>query len=88
MTYKLTVQPHVDKTFKKIAKRDPPQHEAIEKKVDQILENPYRFKPLSGKMKNKRRAHIYSSFVLVYEIHEPEHEVELLDYDHHDNIYW
>ena len=38
-------------------------------------------------MKNKWRVHIYKSFVLVYVIDEKEKIIELLDYDHHDNIY-
>ncbi len=60
---------------------------AIKNKIKQIIENPYRFKPLSSTMKNKWRVHIYKSFVLVYVIDEKEKIIELLDYDHHDNIY-
>jgi len=87
VAYRLIVKPSLDKIFKKIGKRDPEQLDAINKKVKQILEGPYRFKPLGAILKNKRRVHIYKSFVLVYEIHENEKIVELWDYDHHDNIY-
>ncbi len=87
MAYSLKVKPHLDKLFRKIGKRDPEQLNAIQKKIKQIIDDPYRFKPLGAAMKNKRRVHVYSSFVLVYEIHENEKTVELLDYDHHDNVY-
>jgi len=85
--YSLKVKPSLGKLFEKIGKKDPVQLEAIRKKVEQILEDPYRFKPLSAGMKNKRRVHVYKSFVLVYEIRENEKIVEIWDYDHHDNIY-
>jgi len=87
LPYELKRKEHLDKIFKKIGKRDPEQLDAINKKVKQILEDPYRFKPLGAMLKNKRRVHIYKSFVLVYEIHESEKTVELWDYDHHDKIY-
>ncbi len=87
MVYSLRIKPHLIKVFEKLAKRDPVQHEAIQKKVKQILEDPRRFKPLSGSMKNKFRVHIMGSFVLVFSIIESELAVEILDYDHHDSIY-
>ncbi len=87
VAYLLKVKPSLEKTFRKIGKRDPVQLEAVRKKIKQILEEPHCFKPLSATMKNKRRVHVYGSFVLVYEINEKERVVELFDYDHHDNIY-
>ncbi len=87
LAYSLRIKPHLIKIFEKLAKRDPVQHEAIQKKVKQILEYPYRFKPLSGNMKNKYRVHIMGSFVLVFVMLENEKAVELWDYDHHDKIY-
>ena len=87
MAYTLKRKEHLDRVFAKIAKKGPVQFQAIQKKVKQILEDPHRFKPLSASMKNKRRVHIYKSFVLVYEIQEKKKIVELWDYDHHDKIY-
>lgn len=87
LPYSLKIKPSLEKTFQKIGRKDPEQLKAIKNKIKQILENPNRFKPLSAAMKNKFRVHIYKSFVLVYEINEKEKIVELLDYDHHDNIY-
>lgn len=59
----------------------------IDKKVQDILDNPHRFKLLRKPLQNKRRVHVGGSFVLVYEIDEEEKLVTLLDFDHHDNIY-
>lgn len=87
MNYVLETPDHLDKLFQKLAKRDKKQLEAIHKKIKQILQNPYHFKPLRGDLKGARRVHIESSFVLTYEIDEKNKIIRLLDYDHHDNIY-
>jgi YafQ family addiction module toxin component len=85
--YKLKRKKRLDKIFEKLAKKDIVALEAIKKKTKQIIEDPYRFKPLSNKMKNIRRVHIKIHFVLTYKIIEKEKTVELLDYAHHDKIY-
>jgi len=72
--------------FKKLAKKNPSQLEAITKKLDKVVENPHRFKPLGNVMKGFRRIH-FGSFVLVYSIDETNNTVTLEDYDHHDKIY-
>jgi mRNA-degrading endonuclease RelE of RelBE toxin-antitoxin system len=59
----------------------------IDRKVQQILDDPYRFKPLRKPLQNKPRVHVGGPFVLIYEINEKENMVTLLDFDHHDNIY-
>ena len=59
----------------------------VYKKVQAILDDPYRFKPLKKPLQNKRRVHIGGSFVLIYEINDEEKIVTLLDFDHHDNIH-
>ncbi len=86
MPYKLERQPHLDKIFRKLAKKDPVQFEALQKKVKQILENPHKFKHLINLMKGIYRVHIYSSFILTFSIRENDKIVVLEDYDHHDNI--
>lgn len=87
LAYSLEVRKHVEKVFKKIAKRDPMQERAVKNKIKQILEEPYRFKPLKKPMQGKRRVHAYGPFVLVYSINEKKKAVIIEDYDHHDNIY-
>lgn len=87
MKYNLEISEELERKFVKLAKKNKKQLEIINKKVEQILENPHHFKPLSGDMHGARRVHIDKSFVLTYEITETKNLVRLLDYDHHDNIY-
>ncbi len=87
MEYKLQVSEELDRIFSKLAKKNQKQFQIIQKKVQQILDNPYHFKPLRGDMHGARRVHIDKSFVLTYEVDEENGVVRLLDFDHHDNIY-
>lgn len=85
--YSLEIRKHVEKTFIKIAKKDPLQEKAVKNKIKQILEDPYRFKPLRKPMQGKRRVHTFGPFVLIYSINEKSKKVIIEDYDHHDRIY-
>ena len=87
MKYKLQVSEQLDITFSKLAKKNKKQLQIIDKKIQQILENPYHFKPLRGDMHGARRVHIDKSFVLTYEIDEEKKLIRLLDFDHHDHVY-
>ncbi|MBA7696242.1 hypothetical protein ES703_104885 [subsurface metagenome] len=85
--YKLAVKESLDKKFKRLRKKDKEMLRFINRKVQDILEDPYRFKTLRKPLQNKRRVHVGGSFVLIYEINEKEKIVTLFDFDHHDNIY-
>ena len=85
--YSLEVSETADETFSKLSKKDKTQLEIIHKKLQEILADPYRFKPLHAPLQNKRRVHIDSHFVLIYEIDESRKTVIVMDYDHHDHIY-
>jgi len=85
--YKLAIKESLDKKFKKFQKKDREILRLVDKKVQDILDNPHRFKPLRKPLQNKRRVHIGGSFVLIYEVNEEKKIVTLLDFDHHDNIY-
>ena len=87
MAYSLEVAENLNKVFEKIAKKDKTTFEAINKKVNQILGNPYHYKPLRVPMQNKRRVHISSSFVLIFKIDEDRKTVQLLEFEHHDKAY-
>ena len=63
--YRLAIKEKLDKKFKKLQKKDKEMLRLIERKVHEVLENPYRFKPLRKPLQNKRRVHIGGSFVLV-----------------------
>jgi YafQ family addiction module toxin component len=85
--YRLAVKESLDKKFRRLQKKDKELMRLIERKVRDILEDPYRFKPLRKPWQNKRRVHVGGSFVLVYEISEVQQIVTLCDFDHHDNVY-
>jgi len=85
--FKLAIKESLDRKFKRLRTKDKEMLQLIEKKVSEILTDPYRFKPLRKPMQNKRRVHVGGPFVLIYEVNEKEKLVTLLDFDHHDNIY-
>jgi len=84
--YSIISSPKIDSVFKKLAEKNPDQLKTITKKLGEIIEDPYRFKPLSNIMKEFRRVH-FGSFVLIYSIDERNKTVILEDFDHHDKIY-
>jgi len=81
--YIIDTPKNIDRQFKKL---NPKQLRIISKKLEQISENPYHFKPLRRDLHGARRVHI-GSFVLIYEIEEMNKRIIILDYDHHDKIY-
>jgi YafQ family addiction module toxin component len=87
MTYTLDISDQLDKQFTKLRKKDKKQLEVIDKKIQEILKNPYHFKPLRGDMHGARRVHIGKSYVLIFEIDEKHRILRLLDFNHHDVIY-
>ncbi len=86
-TYTLEKKETIDKIFAKLAKKNPKQLSMIYKKLEKILDDPYRFKPLRSDMKNYREVHIDKHFVLLYSIDEERKAVILKNYDHHENIF-
>ncbi|MEW6238687.1 MAG: type II toxin-antitoxin system RelE/ParE family toxin [Candidatus Omnitrophota bacterium] len=58
----------------------------LKNKINEILCDPYRFKPLRYSLKNKRRIHI-GSFVLIFKIDEEEKIIEFISFRHHDDVY-
>lgn len=87
MDYSLDISEELDSKFAKLAKKNKKQLKIIDKKIRQILKDPYHFKNLRGDMHGAYRVHIDKSFVLTYEIDEKKNVVRLLDYEHHDKIY-
>ena len=87
MTYSVELSPLAEERLVRLKRKSKVAFLAVKNKVRQIQENPYRFKPLSGKMAGIFRVHIDSSFVLTYRISEQKTAVIIIDYDHHDKIY-
>lgn len=85
--FKLSTRASLDKVFAKLAKKDKNTYEILQKKLQRISQDPYKFKPLRAPMQGFRRVHIGKSFVLVYSIDSKNKAVILEDFDHHDKIY-
>ena len=84
--YNLEIRESTDKLFQKLFKKDKVSFEYIFKKMQEIRENPYHFKPLRKPMQNFRRVHI-GNFVLIYSINENTKTVIIEKYEHHDKVY-
>jgi len=84
--YSLEIEEEVSKTFRKLLKKDRVQLEAVNKKIIQILSDPYQFKPLRYPLNGLRRVHI-GSFVLIYRVNENPTTVQIIKYTHHDEAY-
>jgi len=84
--YNLEVEEAVFKAFKKLLRKDRKQLEALNKKIEQILADPYQYKPLKHPLEGLRRVHV-GPFVLIYEAVENSRTVRVLKYSHHDEAY-
>lgn len=85
--YEIHTTKVLDKTLKKLAKKNPKQVEIIAKKIEEVAQNPNRYKNLRKPLQHLKRVHIDSSFVLTFTVNDKKRIVTLVDYDHHDNIY-
>lgn len=85
--YKPGIESNLKNKLKKLFKKDRKRYEIVMKKMEEILQNPHHYKPLSHDMKHLCRVHIDSSFVLIFSINENDEIVLFIDIDHHDKIY-
>jgi YafQ family addiction module toxin component len=85
--YRLEVAKDVDKRFSKLAAKDPELLRHVHKKIEEIRQFPYHFKPLKRPLQNKRRVHVGGSFVLMYDVDEALKTVRVLAFEHHDDAY-
>jgi len=84
--YSVEIRKDVERILKKLAKKDKISSIYISKKIKQIIENPYHFKPLKKPLQNYWRIHI-GNYVLVYSIDENQKVVIIEKYKHHDEVY-
>jgi YafQ family addiction module toxin component len=84
--YKVKVRKEAERVLKKLAKKDKISSIYISKKIKEIQDNPYHFKPLKKPLQSYRRVHI-GNFVLVYSIEENTKTVIIERYKHHDQVY-
>ena len=84
--YDIEIREHPDRAFRKLARKDSMQMEAIAKKVQEIARDPHAYKPLRFPLAGLRRVHI-GSYVLLFSIDEARKTIVLEDYEHHDRVY-
>lgn len=86
--YSLEVKEEADRIFKKLTKKNPKQMSIIDKKIQEIRENPgHIYKFLRKPLQSFNRVHIDKSFVLIFRIEHERKTVVIYYYDHHDNVY-
>ena len=84
--YIFEIKEGLEKSLRKLTKKDRQLYEAVTKKILQIAENPTVGKSLRNVLKGKRRVHI-GHFVLIYEVDDKEEKVTFIEFEHHDKAY-
>jgi len=87
MAYSIEIHPQCQDEIRKLCKKNPVLESCLKKKINEIVENPYHFKPLQHDLAGERRVHILKSFVLRYEIKELDKIVVFIFFGHHDQAY-
>jgi len=85
--YNIEIKPSCQKSICKLCRKNPVLRRALQNKMEEIAENPQRYKPLKYDMAGERRVHILKSFVLRFQIHETTKTLEFIAFDHHDDAY-
>lgn len=77
------------KILKKLFKRDKVRYEATLNKINEVVnsEDPNHYKNLSYDMKEFKRVHIDSHFVLIFKVDKNKKFIKFEDLQHHDHIY-
>jgi YafQ family addiction module toxin component len=85
--YNLEIKPSCQKDIEKHCKKNPLLARIIEKKMNEILQNPQHYKPLKYGFAGEKRGHIMKNFVLRFEVHKSRKAVEFIFFGHHDEAY-
>ena len=87
MAYGCDIKPACRKAINKACRKNAVLRKILEKKIGEILLNPFHYKPLRNQLAGERRVHILKSFIIVFEINCDERKVVLLRFRHHDDAY-
>ena len=85
--YYCEIRPTCGKLIEKACRKNPVLRNAVEKKINEIVQNPKHYKPLKYDLSGERRVHVLKSFVLKFEIDEASKTVVFLAFSHHDDAY-
>ncbi|MBI5553130.1 MAG: addiction module toxin RelE [Candidatus Diapherotrites archaeon] len=83
------VSEKLEKILQKLSRKDKIRLEAALKKMDEIASSPdiEHYKNLSHAMKEFKRVHIDTHFVLIFKFDKKSGKVWFEDLQHHDDIY-
>ena len=84
MSYEIIFSNDFIKSMKKLKKKNLKMAERVIKKLDEIIDNPQKFKLLRNRLAGYRRIH-FGSFVLIFTIREDK--VIIISIDYHDKAY-
>jgi len=87
MIYQFTFTSSCEKMIDKACRKNPILKKALDKKINQIIQNPSHYKPLKYDLAGERRVHILKNLVLKFEIDENEKKVIFIFFGHHDEAY-
>lgn len=87
MAWTIEVSPEFERDYRKLCGKNAGFRTAVDKKVDQILQDPLHYKPLRAPLQGVRRAHVAGSFVLLFEPIERSSIVRFMRLAHHDEAY-
>ncbi|MDP4040012.1 MAG: type II toxin-antitoxin system RelE/ParE family toxin [Candidatus Pacearchaeota archaeon] len=87
MSYLLDINPKCKQEIKRHCRKNPVLEKAIKNKMNEILQNPYHYKPMKYDLVGERRVHILKSFVLKYGVDEQRKTVIFIFFGHHDEAY-
>ena len=85
--YNTEIKPSCQNSIDKLCKKNPVLRDALEKKMNEILENPQHYKPLKYDLAGEKRVHIMKSFVLKFEVNEAIKTVTFIFFGHHDEAF-
>ncbi|MEK6973460.1 MAG: addiction module toxin RelE [archaeon] len=79
----------LQKILKKLSKKDKTRFEITLKKIDEICssEDIEHYKNLSHDLKEFKRVHIDSHFVMIFKFDKKSQKIRFEDLQHHDDIY-
>lgn len=87
MIWAFEVSERFEQDYRKTCRRNAGFRRAVDAKIEQIRQDPLRFKPLHAPMQGLRRVHVGGSYVIVFEPDEPRWTVRFLRLAHHDEAY-
>lgn len=87
MDYKFVLTVSCKKEIDKASRKNPVLRKSIERKINEIIQNPYHYKTLRHNLVGERRVHILKSFVLKFRIDELDKLVIFIFFGHHDEAY-